>query len=131
MRQTQRGSRDHQGIGPPYTFKLVKGRAGNERIRVLEPCVSYTIVKQWDDDAEPDDPDDDQVGAQVGWELLLTRIAPSKGQRVRLPQQGHTVYVENLNGKTVQTFRWPEKVKKQEHVTFRVMDDQDGQEEKS
>jgi len=121
MRQTQREPRDQQGrVGPPYTFKLVKGRAGNERIRVLEPCVSYTIVKQWDDDAESDDPD--EIGAQVGWELLLTRKAPSKGQRVRLPQQGHTVYVENLNGKTVQTFRWPEKAKKQEHVTFRVMD---------
>lgn len=114
---------NRQTVDPLYTFKLVRGKGKRERIKVLKPCSSYTIGRQWDDDAETDeDGEDDQGGAQVGWELMLTRRPPDVGETVYLPQDAHTVYVENLNGKTVQTFRWPEKVKKQEHVTFRVMD---------
>ena len=116
-------------VDPLYTFKLVRGKGKRERIKVLKPCSSYTIGRQWDDEAEADE--DESVGAQVGWELMLTRRHPDVGETVYLPQDAHTVYVENLNGKTVQTFRWPEKIKKQEHVTFRVMDDQDRQEDKS
>lgn len=121
-------------VDPLYTFKLVKGKGKRERIKVLKPCSSYTIGRQWDDEAEADEDKGesgegvDGVGAQIGWELMLTRRSPDVGETVYLPQDAHTVYVENLNGKTVQTFRWPEKVKKQEHVTFRVMDDQDRQE---
>lgn len=117
-------------VDPLYTFKLVKGKGKRERIKVLKPCSSYTIGRQWDDDlvGDGDDDPEDLPGAQVGWELMLTRRAPDTGETVYLPQDAHTVYVENLNGKTVQTFRWPEKVKKQEHVTFRVMEDQDRQE---
>lgn len=123
MRQTPQ-SKPAGRVGPPYTFKLVKGKGKREKIKALEPCVSYTIGRQWDDEAGEDG--EDGEGEQIGWELMLTRRAPSVGETVYLPQDGHTVYVENLNGKTVQTFRWPEKTgKAKRDVTFRVMDTDD------
>lgn len=109
-------------IGPPYTFKLVKGKGEREKITALEPCTSYTFSRQWDEEGG-----EDGEGEQTGWELMLTRRAPSVGETVYLPQDGHTVYVENLNGKTVHTFRWPEKDKS--GVRFTVMDEQDRQKE--
>lgn len=108
----QRFQQRQKLLTPFYIFKVVKGKGKTQKTDTLEACSSYTIVKQWDEDLDE----------QAGWELLLTRKPPLTGEVVRLPQDGHTVYVENAAGKTVMTFRWPEKSRE---AVLRVMDDQE------
>lgn len=95
-----------------YHIKVIKGG----KARMLPVCERYSIDKHYklSPEGEPEpvvvgkslvDPEDEGFTIAPG---ITLELSPS-GELVKLPEDGEVVYVTNVAGKTIDTYKWPPK----------------------
>jgi hypothetical protein len=86
-----------------YHIKIMKDGGKHEKY----PCQHYAVQV-----ITPDSPavrHQFAIGGRAATPGVVLELTHGRAIRViRLPEDGHTVYVENNEGKTIDTYRWPE-----------------------